>query len=61
MNNNNTTPGEYQTGDVVEYGDYACLGYACAENENGYTAHMDDGEELPTCPVCGISTWWVKY
>lgn len=54
--------GEYQTGDVVEYGDYACLGPMCAEaEEGGYTVHMDGTDELPTCPRCGVSTGWVKF
>ena len=54
--------GEFFTGDVPGYGDYACLGPQCAYDENGgHTVHLDDGEELPYCPRCVVSTGWVKW
>ena len=54
--------GERQTGERVEYGDYACLGPKCAlDKDGGYTVHMDDGDELPTCPRCKEPTGWVKF
>lgn len=54
--------GEVFTGQCPGYGDYACLGPNCAEDENGgYTVHIDDGDELPVCPRCGIDTGWVRF
>jgi hypothetical protein len=54
--------GEVFTGQRPGYGDYACLGPNCAEDESGgYTVHLDDGEELPICPRCGIATGWVRF
>lgn len=52
---------EFFTGEIVEYGDYACLGYNCAETSDGYTVHMNGEEALPVCPKCEIPTGWVKF